>query len=255
MNIKICENDHKGADELYLIINEIIHNSYLEMNIMLNTNNPDLLINDVRLNTNKNCIYFLSVELSNNLLGIELAKIIRIYDPFGYIILVMTHFDLTLLTFQSQIKAIDYILRVNSPNFKKRISDCLIAVTNDFRKTTVFQENKIVVDTGCKIIKFNPDEIIFFETDVDHRIKVHTLDGQIKFYGALKKIQKVLPEYFYKVHRSYIVNTKHIKVIDKSNNILYLTNKEECYVSKTYMQSLINILLPTSSTLASKSKN
>ncbi|SDF33832.1 hypothetical protein SAMN04488542_10963 [Fontibacillus panacisegetis] len=61
MNIIICENDHKNADELQLIINEIIHNSYLEMNIMLNTNNPDLLINDVRLNTNKNCIYFLSV--------------------------------------------------------------------------------------------------------------------------------------------------------------------------------------------------
>jgi two-component system response regulator AgrA len=84
------------------------------------------------------------------------------------------------------------------------------------------------------------NDILFFETTTkDHKIRIHTCDEQLEFYGTLKEIEKMMSVDYYKSHRSYLVNTKKIKAIDKNKFIIYMINDEVCYISARYLKGLL----------------
>ncbi len=55
-------------------------------------------------------------------------------------------------------------------------------------------------------------EILYIESRHNDLIW-HCLDIQIKERGTLKEMEGHLPEYFFRLHRSYIVNVNHIKCL------------------------------------------
>jgi two-component system response regulator AgrA len=242
LNIIICEDSNAQRTQIENIINEEITGSKMNLSVALSTGNPKEVIEHIRFSSQKNFIYFLDVELDSEINGIELAQSIREYDPMGYIVFVTSHAELTLLTFEYKIQAMDFILKYRPDNLKSRVIECLKAAANDFEKLTNMGKGYISIDVGSKIINFNPNEILFFETDKDHRIRIHAINEQIEFYSSLKEIEAIVPSYFYKTHRSYLVNTKNIKSIDKENFIIFMTNGERCYASKRYMKGLLNIV-------------
>jgi two-component system response regulator AgrA len=240
MEVIICEDNNIQRTQLESIIIEEINNSNLDINITLSTSNSKEIIEYVSKAENKNFIYFLDVELNDDINGIELAHIIRKYDPKGCIVFVTSHAELTLLTFEYKVQAMDYILKFNVKNLQSKISECLIEAYNHWKNVNDIEKRYISIEVGNKVINFNPDDILFFETEKDHRISIHAFDEQIDFYCSLKKIEKLIPRYFYKIHRSYIVNTRNIKSIDKNTYIVEMVNGDNCFVSKRYMKGLLN---------------
>lgn len=237
LQIIVCEKINNNKISLNPLIHHVINKKGLNMRVILATSNPYEVTNYVKIHPNKNYIFFLDVKLN----GIEIARTLRKYDLFSYI--VMVNFDISLISFQPQIKAIDYLFEVpNNEDPEGKIEDCLINIESDYKKIKTLLDKKIIIDTGCKIFKVDPEEIIYIETDKDHRIKVHTLNEEIGFYGSLKMIETLVPSYYFKVHRSYIVNTHHIKTIDKVQLAVFMTNKAKCYVSKRRMSELISLL-------------
>ncbi|AGK96017.1 LytR/AlgR family response regulator transcription factor [Clostridium pasteurianum] len=238
MDIIICEDNNAQRIQIENIIIEEINSSNLDLNITLSTFNPKQVIEYISNSKNTNFIYFLDVELNSDINGIELATIIRKYDPKGYIIFVTSHAELTLLTFEYKVQAMDYILKYNSENLKVKIIECLRAAYNNFKRLENIEKKYISIDIGHKIVNLQPEQILFFETDKDHRIRLHTFDENIEFYCSLKQIEIIVPPHFYKCHRSYIVNTRNIKSIDKDNLTIYMINGDKCYVSKRYMKGM-----------------
>ncbi|MGE5627771.1 MAG: LytR/AlgR family response regulator transcription factor [Solirubrobacterales bacterium] len=237
--IIICEDNNIQRKQLENIITEEINNSKLDLSIILSTSNPKEVVKHIALSKDNNFIYFLDVELNSYINGIELANIIRKYDPKGYIIFVTSHAELTLLTFEYKVQAMDYILKSNGGNLKVKIVECLRAACSDFKKTNDIEKKYFSIDIGNRIVNVQPDKILFFETDKDHRIRLRTFDENIEFYCSLKEIEKILPPYFYRCHRSYIVNTRNIKSIDKDKLIVNMTNGDKCYLSKHYKKGII----------------
>lgn len=237
VNIIICEDNEIQRKEIISIIDAEIkkYNS----KIALSTNNPEEVIRYID-NKSNSFLYFLDVDLNSKLNGFELAKLIRQYDPNGYIVFLTAHAELTLLTFQYKVQAMDYIVKGNINFIKAKIIDCIQAVYEISNTSKTKNKNTISIDVGDNIIILDFDEILFFETaGKEHKISVHTTKGYYEFYGTLKNIEKLVSSDFYKTHRSYLVNTKKIKNIDKTNMVVEIVNGEICYISLRYLKGLI----------------
>ncbi|OOM79826.1 LytTR family DNA-binding domain-containing protein [Clostridium sp. BL-8] len=236
LNVIICEDNAVQRKEIESIINGI---SDFHDEIALSTDNPKEVLTYID-NTAESFIYFLDVELNADLNGFELAHLIRTIDTTGYIIFLTAHAELTLLTFQYKVQALDYIIKGNSNILKEKILDCFKAVNNCLNISKSKINNKIPIDIGNNIVFWNFDDILFFETaGKGHKISIHTKSGQSEFYGTLKNIEKNVSSDFYKTHRSYLINTKKIKSINKSSMVVEMINGEICYVSIRYLKGLL----------------
>ncbi|MDD6769633.1 LytR/AlgR family response regulator transcription factor [Inconstantimicrobium porci] len=237
MKIIICEDDLSQRKNLENIITNEINAS--NFNICLSTGNPYEVINFVENNYTESFIYFFDVDLGHSINGIELAKRVRKYDSLGYIIFLTAHAELTMLTFQYKVRAMDYILKVDTEIIKSKIADCFKQICEDISNKK--KSNMLPIQIGSNIELVNVDNILFFETaNTEHKIRIHTTTGYSEFYGTLKDLQAMLPPYFYKPHRSYIVNTKMIKSVDKQSLIIHMKNDEICYVASRYLKGLLS---------------
>ena len=238
IDIIICEDNNNQRKEIESIINS--ESKSLNSNIILSTADPHEVINCINTCKASSFIYFLDIDLKSNMNGLELAKLIRKSDPTGYIIFLTAHAELTLLTFQYKVQAMDFIVKGDANLIKPRIIDCIKEVYTTLNNAKLKNNNTIALDIGDNIIFYNLDDILFFETaSKEHKIRIHTTTGQSEFYGTLKSIENIVSSDFYKTHRSYLINTKKIKSIDKSQLIVHMVDDEICYVSSRYLKGLI----------------
>lgn len=240
LNIIICEDNASQRIQIQTIIETEITNLELDFRVDVSTDNSEDVIDYVKNNKQKSFIYFLDVDLNTERNGIELAKNIRDYDSNGYIVFITSHSELSLLTFQYKVQALDYILKENTDILSTKINECLLTAYNDYKHLNTKENSIIAIDLGNRIMNFALADILFFETtEIDHKLRIHTVDGYFEFYGAMKEIEKQISSDYYKTHRSYLVNTKKIKYIDKKNHTIIMVNNETCYVSERLMKGLI----------------
>lgn len=238
LDIIICEDNEYQRNELEKIIKDEIKN--FNLSVALSTDDPNTVIKYLEVSKDSCFIYFLDIELGTNINGLELAKIVRKLDPRGYIIFLTSYIEYTQLTFKYKVQALDYIIKSDSNNMRNGIRECIDEVLSHYKNINEKEKNMITINSGNNIIKFNLDDILFFETtDKDHKIRIHTSNEQVEFYGTLKEIEKMVPSDYYKSHRSYLVNTRNIKSIDKDKLVIQMINGETCYVSKLYLKGLV----------------
>jgi two-component system response regulator AgrA len=238
LDIIICEDNIMQRRKNESIIKNKLTSLKLPINIVLSTGNSEGVVNYLKNNLEKSFIYFLDVDLGTESDGIRLAQEIRTYDEKGYIIFITSHAELSFLTYKYKVQAFDYILKFDDKALENRITECLSGAYNDYHN--VNEKENISINLGNRIGKFSFDEILFFETtEINHKLRIHTFKGFFEFYGKMRDIEAILPPYFYKCHRSYLVNTTKIKLFDKKNKIIYMINDETCYNSKLYQKGLI----------------
>lgn len=238
LEIIICEDNSVHRDSLKNIIENTILRENLDTSIALSTGDPQKVLDYVNKNTFTG-IYFLDVDLKNNINGIILGEKIREHDPSGFIIFTTTHMEMSFLAFKYKVEAMDYIIKEDD-DFKKRVNDCLLKAYNTYCKGNA-EEGIITIKEDMRIINIRLSDVLFIETSgTAHKVKVHEENRQIEFYGNLKAIQEKLTPNFYRCHKSYIVNKDKIYEIDKKSNKIIMTNGEECYVSFRYMRGLLS---------------
>ena len=109
LDIIICEDNTTQRKNLETIIENEVRSAHIR--IALSTNNPNEVIQYVQDSKSQNFIYFLDIDLQSNINGLELSKILRQHDPMGYIVFLTSHAELTLLTFQYKVRAMDFIIK------------------------------------------------------------------------------------------------------------------------------------------------
>ena len=240
LDIIICEDNIMQRNKIESIIKNKLLILKLPLNVVLSTGCCSDVVNYLNNNQEKSFIYFLDVDLGNQSDGLELAKKIRVYDKKGYIVFITSHAELSFLTFKYKVQAFDYILKSDDISLENSINECLDEVYMDYQKVNIIKKD-ISINLGNRIQVFILNEILFFETtEIEHKLRIHTITGHFEFYGKMKDIEAKLPTtYFYKAHRSYIVNITKIKLIDRKNKIIYMINDEICYCSILYLKGLI----------------
>lgn len=240
IDIIICEDNEDHRKRTERIINDEIVNIKSDSKIKLSTNKSTEVIKYLKENNDRTYIYFLDVDLNEDINGIELAKIIRGFDSIGYIIFITSHSELALQTFKLKVQAMDYILKFDRDILRKSVRDCIIEANKNYHDTYLKKNSFISINIGRRIERFNTNEIIFFETtEIDHKLRVHTNTGQTEFYGSMKEIEEEINSDFYKIHRSYLINLKKVKSIDKKALTVIMVNDEMCIVAKRYLKELI----------------
>ena len=136
-----------------------------------------------------------------------------------------------------KINAVDYLLkpfglddfRRAANRLKERLETTLPQgegasariVNSQFSTVNSDDDDSIFVKTDYKVIKIAISDIRYVEAMSEY-LKIH-LDSQPKpiiTLLSMKKMEERLPDYFMRIHRSYIINLKQIQEVNKNRVIL-----------------------------------
>jgi two-component system LytT family response regulator len=137
-------------------------------------------------------------------------------------------------------KAIDKFLEKSSARVKDTTNSLLDAVA-----TSPNQAERVVVKTGNKVKIIPVHEIHYIEADDDY-VRVVTGEGSFLKNRTMQFYEKTLdPNFFVRVHRSYIVHVNQITRIDpyqKETHLAILRDGKQIPVSKSGYGKLKEIL-------------
>ena len=238
LNIFVCEDDTIQRQTIVQIIQNTVLIEELDMQLVLDTKDPYVLLEKVRASHNTG-IYFLDIDLGSNMNGLKLAQQIRLSDPRGFIIFITAHSELSFMTFQYRVEAMDFILKDNPAETKVKIRECLLNAIERYTLQTNKVHKVYTIQTGGRKISVDYEDIFFFETSSNiHKVILHAKDRQIEFTSTIKELASTLDDNFVRCHRSFLVNKNNIKEIDTKNRIIYFTNRETCLMSTRMMKEL-----------------
>lgn len=236
LNIFVCEDNDVQRQAIVQIIQNTVLIEELDMQLVLETENPYELLDEVK-NSQNTGVYFLDIDLNSDMNGMKLAQQIRLFDPRGFIIFITAHSELSFMTFQYRVEAMDFVLKDNPAEMKVKIRECLLNAMERYTLQTNKTHKVYTIDVVGRKISVDYDDIFFFETSINiHKVILHAKDRQIEFLGTIKELANSLDDNFVRCHRSFLVNKSNIKEVDAKNRIIHFTNGETCLMSTRMMK-------------------
>ncbi|PEE64575.1 DNA-binding response regulator [Bacillus thuringiensis] len=243
LKIFVCEDNIYQRNEIEQVINDYLMMMDYDAKFEFSTADPQLILSYI--NKEKNAasyfsgLYFLGVDLNTEMNGIQLGAEIRDRDPSAKIVFITARAELAYLTFLYKVEAMDYILKGNQVNLKSKIIDCIDVSMSRHLSLHNFEQEHILIKSGASDIKICVDDIMFFESSTTpHKVVVHLKNRTLEFYGKVKDIEK-MNNNFIRCHKSFVVNKKNIKKIDRQKRIATLTDGNECFISTRYVKTLL----------------
>ena len=227
MKIALCDDNPVILDKFTDILYNIIKQENLDISIHTFTSGEQLLF-ELDENVNQFDILYLDIEMGK-LNGIQTAEALR-KKGCQSIIIFLT--DNERYVFQSfDVLPLHYILK--SEASYSRFRDILFKALEHKRK----KDDDIFICEFQDMKKIIPlHQIYYFEVQ-NRIITVLYTDGSFSFYYKLDKVQDELQDkWFVRIHRSFIVNLRHIDRIHMKT--VYLSTGEELPIGTTYLKQL-----------------
>lgn len=238
ISVYICEDDPKQLDHLQQIIDAVIVDQQLNMEIVFASQDPYELIARTQTNTGEMGIYVLDIALHSDMNGIQLAEKIKGSSDKSKIIFITTHTELALTVFEYQVEAFDFILKGFPDDLYGRFSRVLQMAQCRFKLENQNYESRVRIKIGETVRSIDVKNILYFESSSNpHKIIVHLDDGDFEYYGLLKDISG-LDHCFYRCYRSYVVNLRRIRSLDKHSRLLTMDNGDQVWCSLQASQYL-----------------
>lgn len=243
LKIVLCEDNVKQREKMIKILESILASEKFDGEIALETDNPLDVIAYAEDNNNESNLFILDIDLNSKLNGLTLAKKLRDLSQNFYIIFVTSHPELSMMTFQYKLRVLDYITKDDFTNLKLKMIENLRTIKKEISRKKVNEpEETILIESGSRSFNVPLNDIMFFETaGKDHKLKMHTSNNIIEFYGTLKELELKYSNVFYRCHKSYLVNINNITEINHCELTVSTKNGEECYISKQYKKGMMNI--------------
>lgn len=206
-------------------------------------------------------LVFLDVQMP----GVNGFEVIAsISKPRPYIIFTTAYEQYAIKAFE--VNAIDYLLK---PFTDARFKQALDKAMDTFEKDRPAHQNdidsllshssvqekvrpvlgasqslsqSIVVKADGKVFQLAPESILYVEA-YDYYIKIHVNNRFFLVRETMKGMMGNLNEKtFERVHKSFIVNINHVKLVDKGKDgyTLVMTNDAEVKVSRSYRKSFLD---------------
>lgn len=241
LSVIICEDDTKQLQRMTEIIQNYIMMEALDMQLVLETENPDKVLNYISENPNQQRLYFFDVDLQHELSGLTLAAQIRKVDDSGKIVFVTTHGELSYLTFTYKVEAMDYIIKDNPEEVGRRVRECIDLAMERYQMDAGNKKTPFKVKIGDTIRSIPYSEIMFFESSpAPHRVILHMENSQLEFYESIRELEEK-DQCLFRCHKSFVVNTENIQTINKTERVATMKNGEEVLISVRAMRKLNEI--------------
>ena len=244
-NFVICEDNITTGIMIQKIISEYAGEKKLDYSIKLLSENFDEAIEFAEANTGHVNVFLIDIILNEgNRTGLTLAKQIRKVDVMAYFIIITSHPELSLKVFRYKIKALDCIFK-QEEDVEKRIRECLDTIVSEsVRIDSLKVRNQITLRSTSGIHTVNLSDILYFETRPGCRFIYCILIDHtcIEFRYSMKDLIKELDSRFFQCHRSYIINTKHIKkfCINRQTYSAIMADSKICDVSRPRWKELMS---------------
>lgn len=190
----------------------------IQLNNQLKSQPADLLFLDIEMP------YMTGIELLNSLSNPPKVIITSAYAEYA-----IKGYDL---------EVSDYLLKpISFDRFLKAVNKVYDQLISS--QTPVVQDY-LFVKTSLKLEKIRFNDMRFIE-GVENYVAIYTSDGKIITHTTLRTIlQKLPPEQFVQVHKSYLVNIDKIDSIE--GNLLGI-GKNKIPLSRTYKETALEIIL------------
>lgn len=232
IKIYVAEDQPDYANKIVQAINNYILFSSMEMSIDFVTGNGRELLQNIDRNNQYN-VYFLDINLVEDAQfqnGFTVAKEIRSFDPFGFIIFITIYSEMSFLTFQYRVQALDFIIKNAFINIDERIQSCLATVENRFNLLRKSHTILLSTDNGNQIFLMN--DIVYFSANTGHVLSLSTQEKEFFIYNeTLNKLENKLDDSFIRCHRSFIVNIEKISFVSKDYRNLKLSDGSQIPIS------------------------
>lgn len=121
------------------------------------------------------------------------------------------------------------------------IYDLIVMNEEIIKKVQMEPKHKVVFSWGKKLINCFVDDIYYVEAELKN-VHIHQHIGEFIVHMPFSKVEELLSsEHFLKIHRSYLVNCKHVAEI--GNSELTLKNGSTLPVSKYRINEVLNSYL------------
>ena len=225
MYIAICDDDPQILQQLAAVIGEYASSRRLPLEYLLFDDAEAMLQSAaVRPFTH----YFLDVMMPR-MDGITAAQEIRSFDEHARLIFLSSFREYAYQAFR--VRACDYLLKPVQP-------EELVAVLDRLEAEELSAQAYIAIQNGRSIFRLPFNRLAYLEV-CQKKLHFHLTDGQIRqIPGTISSVEAELlaqPD-FIKIHRSYIVNLRHISSLSPEGCVL--TSGDNLPISRLLYQQV-----------------
>ncbi len=227
IRIAICDDEKHMSDHIRAMASEFFRKKNREIQLRTFLSGEELLNYDGQID-----ILFLDIQM-NGMDGLETARKLRAGKFRGVLIFITV---LKEMVFQSfEVQAYDYLVKpVDEKQFGKTMERLYASMQNA-------SEDSLLVQKGYEGRIVPKDEIVFFEV-IDRKIYLNLASGEIiDYYERIENLETKLDGHFFRCHRSYLINLKHLK--GYKNGTAYMDNGKEVPVSRLRSREFSGVVL------------
>ena len=219
--IAICDDDPMFCE----YFKECLESAVKELNIGCNISvwYDGRELKEYLINKNRVDLLFLDVELGTSN-GVGLGKFIREELSNFQIHLVYISHEPGHAMELFETEPMDFLVK---PIEKETVEK----IMRRFKKKQTNIGNVFIFKEEHGDAKISYDSIWYFQS-MNHKVIIHTVDGQKEFYGKLTDIESRVPNYFLRIHKSFLVNEHFISRFHYDKVIL--RNEQKLTISKPY---------------------
>ena len=227
IRIAICDDEKHMSDHIRAMASDFFRKKNREIQLRTFLSGEELLNYDGQID-----ILFLDIQM-NGMDGLETARKLRAGKFRGFLIFITV---LKEMVFQSfEVQAYDYLVKpVDEKQFGKTMERLYASMQNA-------SEDSLLVQKGYEGRIIPKDEIVFCEI-IDRKIYLNLVSGEVvDYYDRIENLETKLDSHFFRCHRSYLINLKHLK--GYKNGTAYMDNHKEIPVSRLRSREFSDVVL------------
>ncbi len=227
IRIAICDDEKHMSDHIRSMVLNFFRKKNREISLRMFSGGEELLSYNGQID-----ILFLDIQMKD-MDGMETARKLRADKFRGFLVFITV---LKEMVFQSfEVQAYDYLVKpVDDKQFEKTMERLYASMQNA-------SEDSLLVQKGYEGRIIRKDEIVFCEI-IDRKIYLNLASGEVvDYYERIENLETKLNNRFYRCHRSYLINLKHLK--GYKNGTACMDNGKEIPVSRLRSREFSGVVL------------
>ena len=227
IRIAICDDEKHMSDHIRSMVLNFFRKKNREISLRMFSSGEELLSYNGQID-----ILFLDIQMKD-MDGMETARKLRADKFRGFLVFITV---LKEMVFQSfEVQAYDYLVKpVDDKQFEKTMERLYASMQNA-------SEDSLLVQKGYEGRIIREDEIVFCEI-IDRKIYLNLASGEVvDYYERIENLETKLNNRFYRCHRSYLINLKHLK--GYKNGTACMDNGKEIPVSRLRSREFSGVVL------------
>ncbi len=209
---------------------------------------PSIAEGEILINEVKPDVAFFDVELEDGL-SFELLKKFPSIDFEIIFVTAFSHYAINAF----QYSAIDFVVKPVDPDDIQRASKRAIDMLakkdiNERIQNLLFNRNqeplnhRILLQTAGSVHCVQIKDIIRCESDVNYTTFYLDNAKPIVVSKTLGEFERLLPPYFFRAHRSHIINLNYVAEVKKRSGIAVLLNNEKIEISSRKKEAFLQAI-------------